>query len=113
MRATKLLCPDTLPAEMAAWVIREDRHGEPHRAMRLESVSLPTIGPNEVLISVMAAGVNFNGVWACLGKPVPLSRLKTGYDFHITGSDAAGIVWQVGEAVRHWKPGDTGLGATA
>jgi crotonyl-CoA carboxylase/reductase len=54
----------------------------------------------------MAAGINYNGLWLCRGKPVPLSSLKTGYDFHITGTDASGIVWQVGESVRGWKPGD-------
>jgi crotonyl-CoA carboxylase/reductase len=91
---------------MDAWVIREDRHGEPSRAMRLESVPVPKLGLSEVLIQVMAAGVNYNGVWICLGQPVPLSRLKTGYDFHITGSDASGVVVAVGDGVRTWKPGD-------
>jgi crotonyl-CoA carboxylase/reductase len=74
--------------------------------MRLEDTTMPEVGPNDVLLTVMAAGVNFNGVWVCQGKPVPLSRLKTGYDFHITGSDASGVVWKVGSAVRRWKPGD-------
>jgi crotonyl-CoA carboxylase/reductase len=96
----------TTPKEMPAWVIREQRHGVPREAMQLEYVDVPSIGPNEVLLLVKAAGINYNGLWACMGKPVPLSRLKTGYDFLITGSDAAGIVWQVGEAVKRWKPGD-------
>jgi crotonyl-CoA carboxylase/reductase len=67
---------------------------------------VPALGAGEVLIRVMAAGINYNGVWLCQGMPVPLSRLRTGYDFHITGSDASGVVLQMGENVRRWKPGD-------
>lgn len=94
------------PGQMTAWVIRESRHGNPLQAMQLETVPVPDIAADEVLIEIMAAGINFNGVWLCLGQPVPLSRLKTGYDFHIPGSDAAGIVRRVGAAVLRWKPGD-------
>ncbi len=100
------LRPSITPKEMPAWVIREHRHGIPHKAMQMEYVEVPKIGPNDVLVQVKAAGINYNGLWACMGQPVPLSRLKTGYDFLITGSDAAGVVWQVGEAVKRWKPGD-------
>ena len=45
----------------------------------------------------MAAGVNYNGVWASLGLPVSIFRY-TGYDFHIAGSDASGVVEAVGRA---------------
>ena len=54
---------------------------------------------------VMAAGVNFNNVWAALGKPVSVFRYHD-EDHHIGGSDASGIVWKVGEGVTRWKPGD-------
>jgi crotonyl-CoA carboxylase/reductase len=91
---------------MRAWVIRECRHGDPMQAMQIETVPVPEIAADEVLVEVMAAGINFNGVWLCLGQPVPLSKLKTGYDFHIPGSDASGIVRQVGSSVRRWQPGD-------
>ena len=47
---------------------------------------------------VMAAGVNFNNVWAALGKPVSVFRYHQ-EDHHIGGSDACGIVWKVGEGV--------------
>jgi crotonyl-CoA carboxylase/reductase len=57
------------------------------------------------LVFVMAAGVNYNGVWAALGTPVsPLDGHKN--SFHIAGSDASGIVWAVGSKVNRWKIGD-------
>ena len=75
----------------AAWVIRPERLGDPSDAMQLEQIEVPDPGPGEVLVRVMAAGVNYNGVWASLGLPVSIFRY-TGYDFHIAGSDASGVV---------------------
>jgi crotonyl-CoA carboxylase/reductase len=90
---------------MQAWVIRPDRLGDPKDAMQLEQIEVPEPGPGEVLVRVMAAGVNYNGVWASLGLPVSIFRY-TGYDFHIAGSDASGVVERVGPGVTRWKPGD-------
>ncbi len=56
--------PGELPKEMAAWVIRAEREGEPKDAFKLEQVELPEPGAFEVIVRVMAAGVNFNNVWA-------------------------------------------------
>ena len=94
-----------VPDTMRAWVIRPDRLGEPRDAMRLETVETPVAGPGEVVVQVMAAGVNYNNVWACLGQPVSVFRY-TGHDFHIGGSDASGIVAAVGPGVTRWKAGD-------
>ena len=100
--------PTTLgetPDTMLACVIRKEREGEPETSMQIEEVPVPSIGANEVLVLVMAAGVNFNGVWAAQGKPVSVFRMHKDA-FHIAGSDASGIVWKVGSDVRRWKPGD-------
>lgn len=94
-----------VPARMRAWAIRRDRHGPPATAMLEEVVATPEIDSDEVLILVMAAGVNYNGVWAALGLPVsPFDIHKAPY--HIAGSDAAGIVWKVGRRVKRFKVGD-------
>src|SRR5919205_282142 len=97
--------PGELPASMAAWVIREERFGEPLEAFQIEEMEVPEPGAFEVTVRVMAAGVNFNNVWAALGQPVSVFRYHD-EDHHIGGSDASGIVWKVGEGVTRWKPGD-------
>jgi crotonyl-CoA carboxylase/reductase len=97
--------PGELPATMAAWVIREERQGEPLEAFQLEEMEVPEPGAFEVTVRVMAAGVNFNNVWAALGEPVSVFRYHD-EDHHIGGSDASGIVWKVGEGVTRWAPGD-------
>src|ERR671930_190593 len=98
--------PGTLPETMAAWVIRQDREGQPVDAFQLEQIEVPEPGPFEVVVRVMAAGVNYNNVWAALGKPVSVFRYHPEENHHIGGSDAAGQVWKVGEGVTRWKPGD-------
>ena len=91
---------------MAAWVIRQEREGEPVDAFQIEEMEVPEPGAFEVIVRVMAAGVNFNNVWAALGEPVSVFRYHPNEDHHIGGSDASGIVWKVGEGVTRWKPGD-------
>ena len=97
--------PGELPATMAAWVIREERFGEPIDAFQIEEMEVPEPGAMEVVVRVMAAGVNYNNVWAALGQPVSVFRYHP-EDHHIGGSDASGIVWKVGPGVTRWKPGD-------
>ncbi|HYE49726.1 MAG TPA: crotonyl-CoA carboxylase/reductase [Azospirillaceae bacterium] len=94
-----------VPKKMYAWCIRRERHSEPETAMQVEVVDTPAIGPDEVLVLVMAAGVNYNGIWAALGKPIsPFDSHKAPY--HIAGSDASGVVYAVGEKVKRFKVGD-------
>ncbi|MFP2928745.1 crotonyl-CoA carboxylase/reductase [Pyxidicoccus sp. 3LG] len=100
-----------VPRRMHAQVIRRERFGAPSSAFQTEIVDVPEPGPDEVLVAVMAAGVNYNNVWAARGYPVDViaqRRLHGQEDepFHIGGSDASGIVYQVGSAVRHVRVGD-------
>ena len=94
-----------VPPKMYAWTIRKDRHGPPEQAMQQEVVDVRPPRSDEVIVLAMAAGVNYNGVWAALGEPVSVLDIHD-LPYHIAGSDAAGIVWAVGENVKRWKVGD-------
>ena len=99
-----------IPDRMYASVIRKDRLGEPKDAFRTEVIDVPRIGRGQVLVYVMAAGINYNNVWAALGQPVDVisarQRLGLPEDYHVGGSEGSGIVWAVGPDVRHVRPGD-------
>ena len=65
----------------------------------------PTPGPEEVLIDIKAAGLNFPDVLIIQGK----------YQFQpempfIPGGECAGVVKAVGENVSRYKPGDKVIG---
>lgn len=94
-----------VPKKMYAWAIRREREGVPEQSFQQEVVEVPTLDSHEVLIMVMAAGVNYNGVWAGLGKPISVFNVHD-QPYHIAGSDASGIVWAVGSKVTRWKVGD-------
>ncbi len=67
---TERLPLGVVPRTMWAQTIRESRFGEPAQAFQSEEVPVPALGSRDVLVYVMAAGVNYNNVWAALGKPV-------------------------------------------
>jgi len=99
-----------IPSHMHAQVIRQDRYGDPIVAFAPEVVPTPELGPDEVLIAVMAAGINYNNVWAARGYPVDqvAVRQRRGEteDYHVGGSDASGIIYAVGKNVSHLSVGD-------
>nr|WP_198961177.1 crotonyl-CoA carboxylase/reductase [Pseudonocardia sp. MH-G8] len=95
---------------MYASVIRQSRYGAPEQAFGIEVVDTPQPGPNQVLVYVMAAGINYNNVWSALGAPLDViaARQRRGAteDFHIGGSEGSGVVWAVGSRVRSVSVGD-------
>jgi crotonyl-CoA carboxylase/reductase len=97
-----------LPRTMAAWVLRPEREGELDTAYEVEEVEVPAPGPFEVLVRTMAAGVNFNSIWAARAEPISIFSYgdHPRWGHHIGGSDASGVVWKVGVGVTRWKPGD-------
>ena len=99
-----------VPPKMHAFLVRQDRFGAPEAAWQREVIDTPELGPKDVLVYVMATGINYNNVWAALGYPIDVikERQKKGEleEFHAGGSDASGIVWAVGEEVTDVKIGD-------
>ena len=80
-------------------------------------VPIPELAPDEVYVAVMASSINFNTVWTSIFEPLStfgfLDRLgkesvwgrRHALDYHVVGSDAAGVVLRAGSAVRNWKIG--------
>ena len=99
-----------VPKRMLAQLIRPDRFGDPEKAFQVEEVEVPEVGPRDALVLVMAAGINYNNVWAARGIPVDVCAYHEKFgeptEFHIGGSDASGVVYAVGEEVTNVKVGD-------
>src|SRR5688500_3947396 len=99
-----------VPAQMHAQLVRPDRFGDPTTAIIDEVIDVPDLGPHDALVMVMASGVNFNNVWAAWGKPIDVTKGQARFgeptDFHIVGSDAAGVVYAVGDQVTNVQVGD-------
>src|SRR5262249_40632732 len=98
-----------VPAKSRAQLVRPDRYGEPEKAIQDEVIDVPELGPHDALVMVMAAGVNFNNVWAARGIPVDVTKTQARWgeptDFHIVGSDASGVVYAVGSEGTNVKVG--------
>jgi len=77
---------------MKAAVYRE--HSEdPRQVVKIEDIDTPKPKANEVLIKVEAASYNYNDLWGIWGEPIKIPMP------HISGSDVAGTVVEVGENV--------------
>ncbi len=94
------------------------RDRDPRKALRIEDVPLPEVGPGEALVAVMASSINYNTVWSSIFEPVstfgflrrygrtsPLAK-RHDLPYHVLGSDLAGVVLRTGPGVHAWKPGD-------
>lgn len=100
-----------VPEYMYAQTLRQHRYNIPAKAFEIEKVKVPELKEDEVLIAVMAAGLNYNSVWAATGYPMDMLqvmelRKEKEVDFHIVGSDCAGIVYKVGSRVKNVAVGD-------
>ena len=83
--------------------------------LRLEDVPVPSPGPNQVLVRVVAASLNPLDWHYMRGKPY-LLRTSAGYrrpKRTVRGVDAAGVVEAVGAEVTDFKPGDQVFGLCA
>lgn len=78
-----------------------NHHGGPE-VLQYGEVPEPELRPGTVLIDVKASACNPGDLWARQGfpgMPIPLP--------HIPGSDAAGVISQLGEGVSGLSPGDS------
>src|SRR5688500_9057045 len=85
---------------MKAAVYRE-HNKDPRKVVKIEEIEIPKIKHNQVLIKVEAASYNYNDLWGIWGEPIKIPVP------HISGSDAAGTVGEVGHNVTtNIKVGD-------
>ena len=78
--------------------IQVSKAGGPE-ALILVDVPIPTPKPNEALVEIKVAGVNFIDVYLREGRyPAPLP--------FINGQEAAGLIKEIGSEVSGLKPGD-------
>jgi len=76
------------------------RFGAPEQ-LAVREIPSPTPKPNEIVLAVKAAGVNFRDVLSIHDKYQVRPELP-----FCPGCEAAGLVTQVGRDVRTWKVGD-------
>lgn len=70
------------------------------KILKIIDIPPPKPRPNEVIFKVKAAALNYDDIWGMRGKPlaIPLP--------HISGTDAAGEVIEIGNEVKNIKVGD-------
>ncbi|MFI6335638.1 crotonyl-CoA carboxylase/reductase [Streptomyces sp. NPDC050535] len=115
-----------VPAHFTAAHLRDEDVGgftgvadkDVRKTIHIGPVPMPELAPNEVLVAVMASGINYNTVWSAMFEPIPTftflrqfgrqDRWAARHDrpFHVLGSDAAGVVVRTGSGVRRWRVGD-------
>ena len=95
------------PAATTMKAVRQTRYGSPD-VLRLADVPRPTVGDDDVLIRVRAAGVNHADWVYTSGRPL-IARLAFGWRSpkqSVRGKDLAGTVEAVGKNVTQFRLGD-------
>ena len=92
--------------------IVQDRYGSSD-VLRLGEIDRPEIAPNEVLVEVVAAGMD-RGTWHSMaGKPYLMRIMGFGFrrpKNRVPGLDVAGTVVALGAEVTRFAPGDEVFG---
>lgn len=115
-----------LPTRFRAAFTRKDEVGifegetdkDVRRSLHVDEVEMPELAPDECVVAVMSAAINFNTVWSAIFEPVPTFAFLEKFGrqgwygarhdlpYHILGSDGSGVVVRTGAGVKHWKVGD-------
>ena len=94
--------------------IVQDTYGAPLDVLALEDIEKPTVGDDDVLVQVRAAGVHI-GDWL-VGSGLPY-MIRLGYGLtkpksRVPGMEFAGTVEAVGKNVAQFVPGDEVFGSS-
>ena len=69
--------------------------------IRAADLPTPDVGPQDVRVRVVAAALNHLDLWTRRGMPGIPPRFP-----HVSGSDVAGVIDEVGSDVQGWQTGD-------
>jgi 2-desacetyl-2-hydroxyethyl bacteriochlorophyllide A dehydrogenase len=89
------------PPTMRAARLHRPRTPDRAEDVRVDQVPVPEPGPGQVLVEVKACGVCASDLHVVQGATPHGDRLP-----QVLGHEPAGVVAEVGEGVRDWRPGD-------
>jgi NADPH:quinone reductase-like Zn-dependent oxidoreductase len=103
---------ETTEQECTMKAIVQDEYGAPKDVLTLQEIEKPSIGDDEVLVQVRAAGVHI-GDWL-VGSGLPY-MIRLGYGLtkpknRVPGMEFSGQVEAIGENVTQFQPGDEVFG---
>ncbi|POM26023.1 Crotonyl-CoA reductase [Actinomadura rubteroloni] len=113
---TRFRAAFTLKDEVGIFEGEKDK--DVRRSLHVGEVDMPELAPDECVVAVMSAAINFNTVWSAIFEPVPTFAFlekfgrqgwygaRHNLPYHILGSDGSGVVVRTGAGVKHWKVGD-------
>ena len=90
----------------------------PSMGISLLEIPMPVAKNNEVIVKVFSSALNYNSIWSSISHPISPFQLINNHirrnpddsdhalDFAILGSDASGVVAEVGKDVKNFKEGD-------
>ena len=95
------------------------------KSLHVGEIAMPELAPDECLVAVMSAAINFNTVWSAIFEPIPTFAFLEKFGrqdwhgrrhdlpYHQLGSDGSGVVVRVGAGIKKWKVGDKVVISTA
>ena len=91
---------------------------KPSDGISLLEIPRPEPKKDEVVVKVYSSALNYNSIWSAICHPISPFQLINNHirrnprdsdhaqDFAILGSDAAGVISEVGSDVKDFKEGD-------
>jgi alcohol dehydrogenase len=90
----------SLETDLMKAAVFSEYNKDPVKAVKITDIDPPTLKSKEVMIKVESAAFNYNDLWAVWGEPVKIPLP------HISGTDIAGTVTEIGSGVTTIKVGD-------